>query len=197
MSKKLTAKQQKVYDCIVDFTNRNGYPPSVRDIGKIVGLKSPSTVHVHLKTLEEHGLIHRDDKKTRAITLPTAKNYSMVPILGRVTAGIPILAVEEITGYIPYPGANGSDEYFGLNVRGDSMIDAGIYDGDTIIVRRQQTALNGDIVVALIEDEATVKRLKFDGRQVWLMPENPAYSPIDGNHASILGKVTAIYRSLI
>ena len=133
-----------------------------------------------------------DEMKKRAISLPDAQRADRIPVVGVVTAGVPILATENIEGYIPCDGESGC---FVLRVRGDSMIGAGILDGDKVVVRPQQTATNGEIVVALLEDSATVKRFQKTGKQVWLLPENPAYQPIDGNEAQILGKVKAVIRT--
>ena len=191
--KQLSPMRQKILDYISAYTDDNGYPPSVREICQAVGLRSPSTVHSHLKILQDAGLLEKGEGKTRSITL---KNHSSgvkkIPILGVVTAGLPILMQEDILGYIPFEYHVG--EYFALRVRGDSMIGAGILEGDAVIVRRQETADNHAIVVAMLEDEATVKRLLLKKGQVWLMPENPAYDPIDGSQASILGLVVAVYR---
>lgn len=160
-----------------------------------MGLSSPSTVHSHLNTLERLGYICRDGGRNRSIRLIDREEHSGVPILGTVAAGAPILAVEDAIGYIPYDPEHSGD-YFALKIKGESMINAGILDGDMIIVRRQDTALNGEIVVALLGDEATCKRLSRSGGQVLLLPENEDYSPIDGREASILGKVTTVIRSL-
>ena len=191
--KQLSPMRQKILDYISAYSDDNGYPPSVREICQAVGLRSPSTVHSHLKILQDAGLLEKGEGKTRSITL---KNHSSgvkkIPILGVVTAGLPILMQEDILGYIPFEYHAG--EYFALRVRGDSMIGAGILEGDAVIVRRQETADNHAIVVAMLEDEATVKRLLLKKGQVWLMPENPAYDPIDGSQASILGLVVAVYR---
>ena len=191
--KQLSPMRQKILDYISAYTDDNGYPPSVREICQAVGLRSPSTVHSHLKILQDAGLLEKGEGKTRSITL---KNHSSgvkkIPILGVVTAGLPILMQEDILGYIPFEYHVG--EYCALRVRGDSMIGAGILEGDAVIVRRQETADNHAIVVAMLEDEATVKRLLLKKGQVWLMPENPAYDPIDGSQASILGLVVAVYR---
>lgn len=158
-----------------------------------MGLSSPSTVHSHLNTLERLGYIARDGGRNRSIRLTERETPSGVPILGTVAAGAPILAVEDAIGYIPYdPERTG--EYFALKIKGESMINAGILDGDMIIVRRQNTALHGEIVVALLGDEATCKRLYTRGGEVLLLPENDDYSPIDGREASILGKVTNVIR---
>ena len=160
-----------------------------------VGLKSPSTVHFHLKHLEEAGVIAKGAGKGRAISLteaPLPKNQ--VPILGNVAAGSPILAEECIEDYLSFDTGGREGEHFALRVRGESMIDAGILPGDLVVVHSQPTARHGEIVVALLEDEATVKRLSLRNGQVWLLPENERYSPIDGTHAKILGKVTAVVR---
>ena len=191
--RKTSAMQQTIYQYIIEFTESHGYPPSVREIAEAVGLRSPSTVHTHLKKLQEKGLIQKDDRKTRALT--TSFSGGSVPILGRVTAGQPILAYEEDCGRLPYKTRNPGED-FALLVRGDSMIGAGILDGDYVVVHKQPTANNGEIVVALIEDEATVKRLSRKNGEVWLLPENPDYDPIDGREASLLGKVIAVVREL-
>lgn len=191
----ITPKQQQVYDYIVSFTQEHGYPPAIREICAAVGLKSPSSVHAHIKTLRELGYIIKDDRKTRALTTAGSSPSGKVPVIGRVTAGQPILAVEEIEGYLPYEPERGTaEDYFALTVQGDSMINAGILDGDYVIVRRQQTAMTGEIIVALIEDQATVKRLAIKGQDVWLMPENPDYNPIYAPGCNVLGVVKAVFR---
>jgi repressor LexA len=192
---KLTAMQQKIYDYIATCIREQGYPPSVREIGEAVGLRSPSTVHFHLKHLEEAGMIAKGAGKGRAITLTEAAvPENQVPIVGNVAAGSPILAQECIEDYLTFD-TNGRDgEYFALRVRGESMLNAGILPGDLVVVHQQREAHNGEIVVALIEDEATVKRLQRRNGEVWLLPENEAYSPIDGREAEILGRVTAVIR---
>lgn len=201
MAKKLTPKQQQIYDFIVSFTARTGYPPSVREISQAVGLKSPSTVHFHLKGIEAAGLISKAEGKTRAITVaggvPTAEvdnPADRVPVLGNVAAGSPILAEECIEDYLTFDTQGLSGEHFALTVRGESMLYAGILPGDLVVVHRQQDCRNGDIVVALFEDEATVKTLRRKDGVTWLMPENPDYEPIDGTHAQLLGKVVAVVR---
>ena len=201
---KLTAKQQKIYDFILQFTNEHGYPPSVREIGAAVGLKSPSTVHFHMKGLEEAGVIVKAEGKTRAISLPGVSTGPVaeeidaradrVPVVGNVAAGSPILAQECIEDYLTFDTNGREGEYFALRVRGESMLNAGILPGDLVVVHQQPEAHNGEIVVALLGDEATVKRLSRRNGEVWLLPENEAYSPIDGREASILGKVTAVVR---
>ncbi len=192
--KKLSAKRLEILQYITDYTEQNGFPPSVREIGDAVGLRSPSTVHAHLKVLQEAGYLDKGEGKTRSISIKGSRQgFRSVPILGTVTAGVPILAQQEVEGYVQYDGSV-SGELYALRVRGDSMIGAGILDGDIVIVRRQPDALAGDIVVALLDDEATVKRLSLRGKEVWLEPENPAYTPINGSDCSILGLVIALYR---
>ena len=190
--KPLTDKQRAVYECIVKCIEENGFPPTVREICSQLGLNSPSTAQLHLNTLEKHGLITREGSKNRAIRL-VDKPRKGIPIVGTVTAGMPILAVEQLEGYLPYETPD-DGEYFALRVRGDSMIDAGILDGDKVVVRQQSFADNGTIVVALIGEEATVKRFKTIDGQPWLLPENEAYEPIDAREAVILGKVKMVLR---
>ena len=192
---KLSHMQQKIYEYISSCIKNQGYPPSVREIGDAVGLKSPSTVHFHLKRLEELGVIVKGSGKGRAITLaepPVPEDQ--VPIVGNVAAGSPILAEECIEDYLTFDTGGHGDEYFALRVRGESMLNAGILPDDLVVVRRQQTCSNGEIVVAMIEDEATVKRFSKQNGHIWLLPENEAYSPIDGTYAQILGKVAAVVR---
>ena len=191
----LTSMQQRIYEYIASCIREQGYPPSVREIGEAVGLKSPSTVHFHLKHLEEAGVIEKGAGKGRAITLtvPTVPE-DKVPIVGNVAAGSPILAEECIEDYLTFDTGGHGDEYFALRVRGESMLNAGILPGDLVVVRRQPTCSNGEIVVAMIEDEATVKRFSKQNGHIWLLPENEAYSPIDGTYAQILGKVSAVVR---
>ena len=186
-----TDKREKILEFVTGFIRENHYAPSVREICAAVGLQSTATVHYHLNALREEGLIQMDEMKKRTITLPDAQRPDRIPVVGGVTAGIPILAVANIDSYIPWEGEPGC---FALRVRGDSMINAGILDGDKVVVRPQSTAENGEIVVALLDDSATVKRLKRSGSDVWLMPEIPASSPIDGREAQILGKVRAVIR---
>ena len=191
----LSKMQQKIYDYLVSCIREQGYPPSVREIGEAVGLRSPSTVHSHLKILQEGGYLEKDDRKTRALSVRGGSGtaFRSVPILGTVTAGLPILAQEDTLGYVPYDGPE-QGEMFALQVRGESMIGAGILDGDIVLVRRQNTALSGQIVVALLGEEATVKRLVLRADGVWLMPENPAFGPIDGRECAVLGLVVSLYR---
>lgn len=187
-----TDKREKILEFVTSFIDTHHYAPSVREICSAVGLQSTATVHYHLNALRDEGLIQMDSMRKRTITLPEAQRTDRIPIVGVVTAGVPLLAVENIEGYIPWEGESGC---FALRVRGDSMIGAGILDGDKVVVRPQPTADNGEIVVALLDDSATVKRLKRKSGEVWLMPENPAYAPIDGREAKILGKVKAVIRN--
>ena len=191
----LSPMQQKIYEYIAQCIRDQGYPPSVREIGDAVGLKSPSTVHFHLKHLEELGIIVKGSGKGRAITLaepPVPEDQ--VPILGNVAAGSPILAEECIEDYLTFDTGGRQNEFFALRVRGESMLKAGILPGDLVVVHRQSNAFNGEIVVAMIEDEATVKRLSRQNGHTWLLPENDDYQPIDGTYAQILGKVAAVVR---
>ncbi len=192
--KPLTSKQRAVYDCIVKNIEDNGFPPTVREICAQLGMSSPSTAQLHINTLEKHGLITRDGSKNRAIRLVEKPNRG-IPLVGTVTAGVPILAVEQLEGYLPYEMPDDGD-YFALRVRGDSMINAGILDGDKVVVRQQPSADSGTIVVAMIEDEATVKRFKIIDGHPWLLPENEAYDPIDAVRAVILGKVKMVLREM-
>ena len=200
----LSAMQQRIYDYIAASIQTQGYPPSVREIGQAVGLRSPSTVHFHLKKLADAGFIEIGAGKGRAITLthPAAPSVpepeepaDRVPIVGNVAAGSPILAQECIEDYLTFHTGHPGDVHFALRVRGESMLNAGILPDDLVVVHQQQDARSGEIVVALLEDEATVKRLRRKDGQVWLMPENDAYSPIDGRNATILGKVSAVIRT--
>ena len=193
----LSKMQKRIYDYIAACIQEQGYAPSVREIGEAVGLKSPSTVHFHLKHLEEAGVIAKGAGKGRAIALTEQAQQppeDRIPIVGNVAAGSPILAEEYIEDYLTFDTGGHGDEYFALRVRGESMLNAGILPGDLVVVRRQQTASNGEIVVALLEDEATVKRLSGRNGETWLLPENEDYSPIDGTYATIMGKVTAVVR---
>ena len=191
----LSHMQQRIYDYIVSCIREQGYPPSVREIGEAVGLKSPSTVHFHLKHLEEAGVIEKGAGKGRAIALTEPEvPEDRVPIVGNVAAGSPILAEECIEDYLTFDAGGRSGEYFARRVRGESMLNAGILPGDLVVVRRQQTCNNGEIVVAMIDDEATVKRFSRQNGRVWLLPENEAYAPIDGTYAQSLGKVSAVVR---
>lgn len=203
---RLSPRQQMIFDFIKDEVKKKGYPPSVREIGEAIGLRSSSTVHAHLAKLEHKGYIRRDRTKPRAIEIlqpdpPSPLQFQpaqmmVVPLLGRVAAGVPILAEENIESYISIPRdmvRQGTNQ-FCLKVKGDSMIDAGILDGDTILVRQQNYAENGEIIVAMLDDEATVKRFYRLQDKVKLQPENPAYEPIFSRDAVILGKVVAVFR---
>ena len=199
----LTKMQQRIYDYIAQTIRTQGYPPSVREIGDAVGLKSPSTVHFHMKGLEEAGVIVKAEGKTRAITLsgtgrPVAEEQDphadQIPVVGSVAAGSPILAEECIEDYLTFDTGGLTGEHFALRVRGESMRYAGILPGDLVVVHQQQDARSGEIVVALFEDEATVKTLRRRDGHTWLMPENPDYEPIDGDGCTILGKVVAVVR---
>lgn len=197
----ISAKQTEILECIKNVTLSRGYPPTVREIGEAVGLRSSASVHAHLSTLEKNGYIRRDPSKPRAIeivdddfNLPH-KEYVQVPIVGRVAAGEPLLAEENISEYFPLPADMlPNEQIFMLIVCGDSMINAGIFDGDKVIVRQKNTAQNGDLVVALIEDGATVKTFYQEGDHIRLQPENPDYDPIIVRDVAILGEVIGVFR---
>lgn len=188
----LTKSQQKVYDFLVKEAPK-GVPPSVREICAATGLKSTSTVHAHLKTLEKLGYISRGAGTNRSIRIEGTTAAVQVPILGKVTAGMPILAVEDIEGYLPFPQKEGK-ELFALHVSGLSMRDAGILDGDYVVAEKTPAAENGDVIVAMIDDEATVKRFFREKDRIRLQPENPDYEPIYSDHATVMGKVIAVVR---
>ncbi|HVK34980.1 MAG TPA: transcriptional repressor LexA [Microlunatus sp.] len=222
----LTLRQRRILEMIKETVETRGYPPSIREMGDAVGLASSSSVAHQLKVLEGKGFLRRDPNRPRAleVLLPGANESSKVrplhpdpaepqvdetgindsypepvhvPVIGRIAAGGPILAEERVEDVFALPRQLvGEGTVFLLEVQGDSMIDAAICDGDWVVVRQQPTAVNGDIVAALLDNEATVKTFKRTDQQVWLMPHNPAYDPIDGNHASILGKVVAVLRRL-
>lgn len=207
----LTARQQEIWQFLVEYVDDHGYPPTVREIGDAVGLASPSTVHAHLANLERAGLLRRDPTKPRAIELvgrrqaqhprAHASHAPVLPLVGRIAAGEPLLAEEAIEDEIAVPEPLGRDADFLLRVTGDSMIEAGILDGDVVVVRRQEDARDGDVVVALVgddesADEATVKTFHRDGERVRLQPENSALAPLYPEHVQILGKVTGVFRSL-
>ena len=173
-------KAQLIVDYVNQFIQENGYSPSVREIGAAVGLRSTASVSYHLQALQEKGLLASPGAKGRKRAIVTTARPGQIPVIGVVTAGLPILAVENQEGSISW---DGDPSCFALRVRGDSMIDAGILSGDKVVVRPQPTANDGQIVVARIGDEATVKRLSLRGGQVWLLPENPNYLPIDGSEA--------------
>ena len=197
----LTSREAEIIDFIRKNLKAKGYPPSVREIGLAIGLKSSSTVHGYLKRLEDKGYIRRDPTKPRAVELiggfgrVDADDVMVVPVLGRVAAGQPILAAENLDFTLPLPASYfGDGEFFMLTVRGNSMIDAGIHEGDLVVVRRQPNANNGDIVVALIDDEATVKRFFRESTHIRLQPENQTMEPIIARDLSVLGKVVGLMR---
>jgi repressor LexA len=210
----LTERQRQILDFLTKYVDAHGDPPTVREIGEAVGLASPSTVHAHLANLERAGLLRRDPTKPRALELigrekptavPTAPEYEQakLPLVGDIAAGGPLLAEQNIEDYlgVPEPLAQGDGEEFLLRVKGDSMIDAGILDGDFVVVRRAQDARNGEIVVALAgddeaADEATVKRFFRENGRIRLQPENSALEPIFAEHVQILGKVTGVFRKV-
>ena len=193
--REITEIQKKIYEYLVERM-QDGVPPSVREIGRAVGLSSTSSVQSNLNSLEAAGYISRDPLLKRSIRIVAqSDNVTQVPLVGTVTAGMPILAVEQIESYIPYPGKVTNDKtLFALHVRGESMINAGILDGDIIIAEQTADARNGDIVVALIEDEATVKRFYKENGHFRLQPENDTFEPIIVNEVSILGKVVSLLR---
>ena len=202
----LTGRQQEIWDFLVDYVDAHGYPPTVREIGEAVGLASPSTVHAHLANLERAGLLKRDPTKPRAVKLvgrerreAPASALEKLPLLGQIAAGGPLLAEQDIEDHLAVPETLRGD--FLLRVKGDSMINAGILDGDIVVVQRAQEARNGEIVVALAgddesADEATVKRFFRESGRVRLQPENDALEPIYSAHVQILGRVTGVFRSL-
>ena len=198
-----TARQQRILEYIAETVRGRGYPPTVREIGEAVGLTSSSSVHAQLANLERKGLLHKDPTKPRAMALsePRAEGVT-VPLVGRIAAGAPILAEEQIETYLAVPRgfAAADGDHFALTVAGDSMIDAGIFDGDVVVVRSQDRADDGDIVAALLpglaEDEATVKRLGHDGPRVMLIPENSLLRPFEMTEGRILGRVVAVLRKL-
>jgi repressor LexA len=199
---KLGKRQEEILDFIRQEVKKKGYPPSVREIGDAVGLSSSSTVHGHLNKLEEKGFIRRDPTKPRAIELLDENDKipmetMAVPVLGKVTAGQPILAVENIEEYFPLPkDFSNSDDVFMLKVRGDSMIEAGILNNDYVIVRKQSSATNGDIIVALLDDEATVKRFFKEADFIRLQPENQYMEPIIAKDVQVIGKVIGVLRRI-
>lgn len=203
----LTGRQQEIWDFLVEYVDRHGYPPTVREIGEQVGLASPSTVHAHLANLERAGFLKRDPTKPRALELTGMRRPQQVnapqglPLLGQIAAGGPLLAEEHIEEYVALPEQLVGTADFLLRIKGDSMIDAGILSGDIVAVRKTETAKNGDIVVALAgddeaADEATVKRYFREDGRIRLQPENEALEPIYAKHVQILGKVVGVFRSL-
>lgn len=203
---KISQRQLAILEFIKNEVKDKGYPPSVREIGEAVGLASSSTVHGHLERLEKKGLIRRDPTKPRAIEIlgldgsesNFAHSVARVPLVGKVTAGVPITATENIEDYFPLPNhLVGDNNVFMLSVMGDSMIEAGIHNGDYVIVKQQQTANNGDIVVAMTEDdEATVKRFYKERDHIRLQPENSTMQPILLKHVTILGRVIGLFRDM-
>ena len=211
----LTQRQQEIWQFLVEYVDGHGYPPTVREIGEAVGLASPSTVHAHLANLERAGLLRRDPTKPRALELVGHRREAVaaqvrrdreaesqrLPLLGQIAAGSPLLAEENIEDEVAVPEPLGRGADFLLRVKGDSMVEAGILDGDTLVVRKQPDARNGDVVVALVgddesADEATVKTFYRDAGRVRLQPENSALTPIYADHVEILGKVIGVFRSL-
>ena len=208
----LTARQQEIWNYLVEYVDQHGYPPTVREIGEQVGLASPSTVHAHLANLERAGLLRRDPTKPRALELigrekreptpqaePEQRDVARLPLIGEIAAGGPMLAEEHIEEYLAMPASTRGD--FLLRVKGESMIDAGILDGDLVIVQRAQDARNGEIVVALVgddeaADEATVKTFYREKGRVRLQPENASLEPIYAQHVQILGRVVGVFREL-
>ena len=202
----ITTRQRRILEFIRETVHARGYPPTVREIGEAVGLTSSSSVHAQLANLERQGLLRRDPTKPRAMELQGPRrgcpNAVSVPLVGRITAGAPILADQHVEGFLAVPADfAGEEDHFALRVSGESMRDAGILDGDVVVVRRQDSAEPGDIVAALLpgpaEEEATVKRFYRDGERILLLPENPAFAPIEFPEAgSILGRVVAVLRKL-
>ena len=208
----LTARQQEIWQFLVEYTDGHGYPPTVREIGEAVGLASPSTVHAHLANLERAGLLKRDPSKPRALDLighrtvtapaaPVIEEMPRLPLLGQIAAGAPLLAEENIDDRIAVPEPLGRNADFLLTVKGDSMIEAGILDGDTLVVQETQDASNGDVVVALVgddetADEATVKTFYRENGRIRLQPENSALEPIYADYVEVIGKVVGVFRSL-
>jgi repressor LexA len=208
----LTGRQQEIWDYVVEYVDNHGYPPTVREIGEAVGLASPSTVHAHLANLERAGLLKRDPSKPRALELvgstaaygnaaPPEAELRRLPLMGQIAAGGPLLADQNVEEEIAVPEPLGRNADFHQRVRGESMVNAGILDGDIVVVRRQDTALNGEIVVALAgddetADEATVKTFYREADRIRLQPENDAMDPIYTRHVSVLGKVVGVFRTL-
>ncbi|MBE6904201.1 MAG: transcriptional repressor LexA [Ruminococcaceae bacterium] len=193
--RKAEEKKRLILNYVTQKCSHDGIPPTIREICEAVGLKSPSSVHAYLEQLNEEGLIKKDGNKKRCAMPVNHESTVNIPILGKVTAGLPILAIENLDGYVSMPTSKvRSGEYFALNVVGDSMKNAGILNGDIIVVRRTPVADNGDIIVALIDDEATVKRFYKEGGRFVLRPENSAYKPIILDELKVLGKVTSVIR---
>lgn len=200
---KITPKQQEILEYIKNVILSKGYPPTVREICEVVGLKSTSSVHAHLETLEKNGYIRRDPAKPRCIEIVddsfnlTRREIVNVPLVGSVAAGQPLLAVENIDSYFPLPAEYmPNSEVFMLNVKGESMINVGIFDGDQILVQKQSTAKNGEIIVALVDDSATVKTFYKEANHIRLQPENDSMDPIIVSDCQILGKVIGLFRMM-
>jgi repressor LexA len=199
----LTKRQREIFDFVRRYGEEHGYPPTVRDIGKAIGLTSSSTVHAHLANLEKLGMLRRDPTKPRAIEVLVDRAKAAVvpsglPVVGQVAAGQPMLAEENIEEYVPVPPIAGGDEgEFVLRVKGDSMVGAGIFEGDYVVVRPQETATDGEIVVALVEDEATVKRFFKEEDHVRLQPENDTLEPILSRNVQLLGRVVGVCRRVL
>ena len=199
----LTKRQREIFDFVKSYGDQHGYPPTVRDIGKAIGLTSSSTVHAHLANLEKLGVLRRDPTKPRAIEVLVDKAKAAVapsglPLVGQVAAGQPVLAEENIEEYVPVPPIAGGEEgEFVLRVKGDSMVGAGIFEGDYVVVRPQKTATDGEIVVALVEDEATVKRFFKERDHVRLQPENDTLDPILSRDVQLLGRVVGVCRRVL
>ena len=200
MDLNLSKRQREIFDFVKRYGEEHGYPPTVRDIGKAIGLTSSSTVHAHLANLEKLGMLRRDPTKPRAIEVLVDRAKAAVvpsglPVVGQVAAGQPVLAEENIEEYVPVPPIAGGDEgEFVLRVKGDSMVGAGIFEGDYVVVRPQETATDGEIVVALVEDEATVKRFFKEEDHVRLQPENDTLEPILSRNVQLLGRVVGVCR---
>ena len=184
-------KAEQILNYVNQFIQENGYAPSVREIGAAVGLRSTASVSYHIQALQDKGLLQAPGQKNRKRSIVTSARQGQIPVIGVVTAGVPILAFENQEGTMPW---DGDPNCFALRVRGDSMINAGILSGDKVVVRPQPTANDGQIVVARLGDEATVKRLRRRNGEIWLLPENEAYDPIDGTEAEIIGIVKAVVR---
>jgi repressor LexA len=201
---KMTSRQQEIFQFIKRYASKYGYPPTVREIGKAVGLASSSTVHAHLANLEKYGVLRRDPTKPRAIELlfdkakkAVVSDEGALPLVGRVAAGAPVLAEENIEDYVQVPAVAGGDEgEYVLQVSGESMRDAGILAGDYVVVRRQDSARDGEIVVALLGEEATVKRFFRERDHVRLQPENPSMEPIRSRDVKVLGRVVGVFRKV-
>ena len=197
---KMTSKRERILEFIKNYIASNGYPPAIREICTALDIKSPSTVHAHLQTLRELGYISMTEGRNRSIIVNNAKHqhYEAIPLVGKVAAGIPITAQENVEDYLPMDTARlggAPEDFFALRVQGESMIDAGILDGDILVVRRQSVCENGEIVVAMVGDEATVKRLYRENGHIRLQAENPRFEPMYFDHVTVLGKVVSLHRN--